>query len=250
MITYFPIGLSDIFTKNTIAANRTAQSAENVEEGLTISLNATGAVDTSLIARLTGQRVESVTRQLIDQRLVFKDKDGNLIPAAQYLSGNVRAKLREMEGLVGIDKDYQNNVEALKAVVPETVPYTDIYVNPGANWIPVSVYQDFVGHILNRRNHESYRTGKKDFEVEYVPETNEYKVSINDAYAFRSAQNMQVWGESGKSFGVIFENMLNGRRTNVYRKDADGNSVLDKAKTEAVAEKVEVSYRERDLILP
>ena len=230
---------TDIFTKNTIAANRTAQSAENVEEGLTISLNATGAVDTSLIARLTGQRVESVTRQLIDQRLVFKDKDGNLIPAAQYLSGNVRAKLREMEGLVGIDKDYQNNVEALKAVVPETVPYTDIYVNPGANWIPVSVYQDFVGHILNRRNHESYRTGKKDFEVEYVPETNEYKVSINDAYAFRSAQNMQVWGESGKSFGVIFENMLNGRRTNVYRKDADGNSVLDKAKTEAVAEKVE-----------
>ena len=106
-----------------------------------------------------------------------------------------------MEGLVGIDKDYINNVEALKAVVPETVPYTDIYVNPGATWVPVSVYQDFVGHILNRRNYESYRTGKKDFEVEYVAETNEYKVSINDAYALRSAQNMQVWGESGKSFG-------------------------------------------------
>ena len=230
---------TDIFSKNTIAANRTAQSAENVEEGLTISINATGTVDTSLIARLTGQRVENVTRQLIDQRLVFKDKDGNLIPAVQYLSGNVRAKLREMEGLVGIDKDYINNVEALKAVVPETIPHTDIYVNPGATWVPVSVYQDFVGHILNRRNHESYRTGKRDFEVEYVPETNEYKVSINDAYALRSAQNTQVWGESGKSFATIFENMLNGRRTNVYRKDAAGNSVLDKVKTEAVAEKVE-----------
>lgn len=230
---------TDIFTKNTISANRTADNAENVEEGLTISLNAVGAVDTSMIARLTGQKVEEVTRQLIDRRLVFKDKDGNLIPAEQYLSGNVRAKLREMEGLVGVDADYRNNVEALKAVVPETIPYTDIYVNPGASWIPASVYEDFVGYILDRSNYTSWRTGKKDFQVEYVPETNEYKVSINDDYAKDSARNTQVWGESGKSFHKIFENILNGRRTNVYVDDPDGNRVLDRVKTEAVDEKAE-----------
>ena len=230
---------SDVFTKDTIAANRTAESAENVEEGLTISLNSTGTVDVGLIARLTGQKAENVTRQLIDQRLVFKDKDGNLVPAAQYLSGNVRAKLREMEGLTGIDKDYMNNVEALKEVVPPTVQHTDIYVNPGANWVPVQVYEDFVGYILQRYNHVAYRTGKKDFAVEYVPETNEYKVVLNDSYAKMSAQNTQVWGESGKSFNTIFENMLNGRRTNVYRDRGDGTRELDRAKTEAVAEKVE-----------
>ena len=230
---------SDIFSKDTIAANKTAASAENVEEGLTISLNTVGSVDVSMIARLTGQKVESVTRQLIDQRLAFKDKDGNLIPAAQYLSGNVRAKLRDMEGLVGIDSDYQNNVEALREVVPPTVQHTDIYVNPGANWVPVEMYEGFVGYILKRHNHVGYRTGKKDFSVEYVPETNEYKVSINDAYAKMSAQNTQVWGEGGKAFSTIFENMLNGRRTNVYMEGADGKRVLDKTKTEAVAEKVE-----------
>ena len=230
---------SDIFTKDTIAANRTASSAENVEEGLTISLNTVGGVDVAMIARLTGQKAESVTRQLIDQRLVFKDKDGNLIPAVQYLSGNVRAKLREMEGLTGIDSDYQNNVEALREVVPATVQHTDIYVNPGANWVPTQVYEDFVGYILKRQNYTAYRTGKKDFSVEYVPETNEYKVAINDAYAKMSAQNTQVWGEGGKAFSTIFENMLNGRRTNVYRDNGDGTRVLDKAKTEAVAEKVE-----------
>ena len=230
---------SDIFTKDTIAANRTAASAENVEEGLTVSLNTTGSVDVGLIARLTGQNAEGVTRQLIDQRLVFKDKDGNLIPAAQYLSGNVRAKLREMEGLTGIDKDYINNVEALREVVPPVVQHTDIYVNPGANWVPVQVYEDFVGYILKRNNYTSYRTGKKDFSVEYVPETNEYKVTINEAYAKQSAQNTQVWGEGGKSFNTIFENMLNGRRTNVYRDRGDGTRELDRAKTEAVAEKVE-----------
>ena len=230
---------TDIFTKDTIAANRTASSAENVEEGLTISLNTVGSVDVGMIAKLTGQKAESVTRQLIDQRLVFKDKDGNLIPAAQYLSGNVRAKLREMEGLTGIDSDYQHNVEALREVVPPTVQHTDIYVNPGANWVPVSVYEDFVGYILKRQNYTAYRTGKKDFSVEYVQETNEYKVSINDAYAKMSAQNTQVWGEGGKAFSTIFENMLNGRRTNVYRDNGDGTRVLDKAKTEAVAEKAE-----------
>ena len=230
---------ADIFTKDTVAANRTAASAENVEEGLTISLNTVGSVDVAMIARLTGQKAESVTRQLIDQRLVFKDKDGNLIPAAQYLSGNVRAKLREMEGLTGIDSDYKHNVEALREVVPATVQHTDIYVNPGANWVPASVYEDFVGYILKRSNHTGWRTGKKDFSVEYVQETNEYKVSINDAYAKASAQNTQVWGEGGKAFSTIFENMLNGRRTNVYTDGPDGNRVLDKAKTEAVAEKVE-----------
>ena len=230
---------SDIFYKDTIAANRTASSAENVEEGLTISLNTVGHVDVGMIAKLTGHKADSVTRQLIDQRLVFKDKDGNLIPAAQYLSGNVRAKLREMEGLTGIDSDYQNNVEALREVVPPTVQHTDIYVNPGANWVPASVYEDFVGYILKRSNYVAYRTGKKDFSVEYVPETNEYKVAINDSYAKMSAQNTQVWGEGGKAFSTIFENMLNGRRTNVYRDNGDGTRVLDKAKTEAVAEKAE-----------
>ena len=230
---------ADIFSKDTIAPNRTAAKADTVEEGLTISLNTVGTVDTTMIARLTGEPVESVTRQMIDQRLVFKDKDGNLIPAAQYLSGNVRAKLRTMEGLVGIDPDYKHNVEALKAVVPPTVEYTDIYVNPGATWVPTSVYEDFVGFILDRYNHQNWRTGKKDFQVEYVPETNEYKVSINDAYAKTSARNTQVWGESGKSFAQIFENMLNGRRTNVYMEGPDGKRVIDRVKTEAVAEKAE-----------
>lgn len=230
---------ADIFSRNTVAANRTAAKADTVAEGLTISLNTKGTVDAGLIARLTGEKVESVTRQMIDQRLVFKDKDGNLIPAVQYLSGNVRAKLRQMEGLEGIDPDYRNNVEALREVVPETVAYTDIYVNPGATWVPTAVYEGFVGYILDRSNYQSWRTGKRDFQVEYVSETNEYKVAINDPYAKTSARNTQVWGESGKTFAQIFENMLNGRRTNVYKTDADGNRVLDRAKTEAVAEKAE-----------
>ena len=105
--------------------------------------------------------------------------------------------------------------------------------------VPTSVYEDFVGFILDRYNHQNWRTGKKDFQVEYVPETNEYKVSINDAYAKTSTRNTQVWGESGKSFAQIFENMLNGRRTNVYMEGPDGKRVIDRVKTEAVAEKAE-----------
>lgn len=233
------VSKSDIFSRDTIAPNRTAQSAETVEEGLTISMNTVGRVDAAMIARLTGQTEASVQRQLIDQRLVFKDKDGNLIQAQQYLSGNVRAKLRLMEGLVGIDPDYKHNVEALREVVPPKMTHADIHVNPGATWVPAQVYEDFVSHILDRHNHENWRTGKKDFSVTYVAETNEYKVEINDGYAKQSAQNTQVWGESGKSFAQIFENMLNGRRTNVYTEGPDGKRVIDRVKTEAVSEKAE-----------
>ena len=69
---------ADIFSKNTVAPNRTVTSAETVEEGLIVSRNQTGGVDTALIARLTGRSEEEVTRELIDPRLAFKRADGTL----------------------------------------------------------------------------------------------------------------------------------------------------------------------------
>lgn len=231
---------ADIFSKNTIAANRTITSAKDVAEGLIVSVNQTGRVDTTLIAKLTGKTVENVTRELLDSRQVFKNRDGELEPAEVYLSGNVRAKLRDAEALVPLDADYQKNVEALKNVVPEDVPYQDIFVNPGTPWIPNSVYSDFAAHMLGSRNTQ----WSPAVEVTRNPETGNFTVELKNRYLKTNAANTQKWGTSRRSFLDLFDAMLNSRSVVIKYKTDDGATVVDKDATAAANEKIENIQKE------
>lgn len=225
---------ADIFTKNTIAPNRTVTSAGTVAEGLIVSRNQTGGVDTAFIARLTGKHEEEVTRELIDTRLAFKRADGTLEAAETYLSGNVRAKLREAEGLAPMDKDFRNNVEALRPIIPKDIPHTEIHVNPGATWVPPMVYGDFAAEMLGGSNND-YRS---DVVVKYRPQTGTYVVELNSHYLRYNARNTQKWGAGGKTFIELLEAMLNSKTVTVWRKVGD-NRVVDEAATAAANEKVE-----------
>ena len=226
---------ADIFTKNTIAANRTVTSAKDVAEGLIVSVNQTGGVDTALIARLTGKTVDDVTRELIDSRAVFKNRDGALETAEVYLSGNVRAKLRDAEAMVPMDADYQKNVDALKAVVPEDVSYQDIFVNPGTPWIPNSVYSDFAAYMLGTVNHD----WRKAVEVTRNADTGNFTVELQEKYLKHNSYNTQKWGTSRRSFLDLFDAMLNSKSVVVKYKTDDGKSVIDQDATAAANEKVE-----------
>ena len=231
---------SDIFSKNTIAPNRTVTSAKDVADGLIVSVNQTGGVDAALIAKLTGKTEDAVTRELIDSRAVFKNRDGGLETAEMYLSGNVRAKLRDAEALVSLDADYQKNVEALKAVVPEDVGYQDIFVNPGTPWIPNSVYSDFAAHILGGRNTD----WRKDVVVTRNKDTGNFTVELGSKYLKTNASNTQKWGTSRRSFLDLFDAMLNSKSVVVKYKTDDGKSVVDQDATAAANEKVEAIQKE------
>lgn len=226
---------ADIFTKDTIAPNRTITSVKDVAEGLIVSRNETGGVDVAMIAKLTGKSAEDVTRELIDSRMVFKTKDGGLEPAETYLSGNVRAKLREAEALAPIDKDFQNNVEALRPIIPEDVPYTDIFCNPGATWIPDSVYSDFAAEMLGSRNSE----WSPAVTIKRMPETGNFTVELKDKWLKTNANNTQRWGTPQRSFLNLFDAMLNSRSVVIRYKTEDGSSVVDKDATAAANEKIE-----------
>ena len=231
---------SDIFSKNTIAANRTVTSAKDVAEGLIVSINQTGGVDAALIAKLTGKTVETVTRELIDSRQVFKNRDGKLETAEVYLSGNVRAKLRDAEAMVPMDADYQKNVDALKAVMPEDVGYQDIFVNPGTPWIPDSVYSDFAAYMLGGRNTD----WRKDVVVTRNKDTGNFTVELGSKYLKMNAANTQKWGTSRRSFLDLFDAMLNSKSVVVKYKTDDGKSVVDKDATAAANEKIENIQKE------
>ena len=226
---------ADIFSKNTIAPNRTVTSANDVSEGLIVSINQTGTVDIALIAKLTGKTENDVTRELIDSRQVFKNRDGELEAAEVYLSGNVRAKLRDAEALVPIDSDYAKNVEALKAVMPEDVGYQDIFVNPGAVWIPASVYSDFAAYMLGSRNTE-WRTA---VDITYNKDTGNFTVELKEAYLKHNASNTQKWGTPRRSFIDLFSAMLNSKSVVIKNKLDDGTTIVDKDATAAANEKIE-----------
>jgi N12 class adenine-specific DNA methylase len=226
---------SDIFSKNTIAPNRTVASAKDVAEGLIVSVNQTGGVDIPLIAALTSKSVPDVTRELLDSRQAFKNRNGVLETAEKYLSGNVRAKLRDAEALVPMDSDYQKNVEALKAVIPEDVGYQDIFVNPGTPWIPSSVYSDFAAYMLGSSNSE----WRQNVDVTRNPETGNFTVELKNSYLKHNASNTQKWGTSRRSFLELFDAMLNSKSVVIKDKLDDGSFVINKDATAAANEKIE-----------
>ena len=231
---------ADIFSKNTIAANRTVTSAKDVAEGLIVSVNQTGGVDTALIAKLTGKTEAEVTSELLESRQAFKNRDGQLETAEVYLSGNVRAKLRDAEAMVPMDADYQKNVEALKAVVPEDVGYQDIFVNPGTPWIPDSVYSDFVAYMLGTVNHE----WNKAVDVTRSKDTGNFTVELRSKYLKTNSYNTQKWGTSRRSFLDLFDAMLNSKSVVVKDKLADGSYIINKDATAAANEKIENIQKE------
>ena len=231
---------ADIFTKDTIKANVTVTHAESVSDGLIVSINTTGGVDASLIARLTGRSQEEVTRELIDSRMAFKVRNGGLEAPETYLSGNVRAKLREAEALARNDKDFQNNVEELRQVIPKDVPYDEIHVTPGAVWVPTDVYADFIAHMLGGRNN-GY--GGPDVEVGYSNQTGEYKIRLNNARLKGNYHNTQEWGTSRRSFLDLFESLLGNGNVTVTDREIDANGkerrVVNKDETAAAQEKAD-----------
>ena len=215
---------ADIFKIDTVKPNRTATHADNVKDGLTISRNTTGGVDVNLIARLTGKSEAEVTRELIDSELAFKNRNGNLEPAETYLSGNVRAKLRDAQGMVGFDKDYQHNIDALKMVIPEDIPHEQIFVQPGTPWIPESVYSDFAAYILGGNNHRSW--GEPDIQIHRSNQTGTFTIDLNNKRLKTNYRNTQEWGTPKRPFLNLLEAAMNSRSPSPFPNSISRNPFI------------------------
>ena len=237
---------ADIFTKDTISANKTVTHADSVSEGVIASINLTGGVDADLVAKLTDRTVEDVTREIIESRVAFKTRGGALVARESYLSGNVRAKLREAEALLPFDKDYAHNVEELRRVIPADIPYNEIYITPGNAFIPNEVYADFIAHMLGGRNYASSYSAP-DVEVGRTA-SGEFKIVVNNKRLKNSHYNTQTWGTARKSFLDLIDAMMGSRsiRVNDTIENADGKkiSVLNEAETEAANEKAKAIQKE------
>lgn len=230
---------ADIFTKNTIAPNRTETHADDVPSGLIISMNRKGGVDVSFIAKLTGKTEEEVSRELIDSRLAYKNTNGALEAAEVYLSGNVRAKLRDAEAMVPFDSDYQKNVDALKAIIPADIPHHDIHVTPGTPWIPSSVYSDFAAYMLGTSNSE----WRQAVDVSHNKETGNFTIELKEYRLKGNFNNTQKWGTNRRSFLELLDAMMNSRSV-VVKDKVDDTYVINRDATAAANEKIEEITKE------
>ena len=241
---------TDIFSKRTIRKYIRPTSTKTALEALHISKNETGKVDLKIIEQLTGKNFNEIISEL--DNLIYRNPcpcDGQRSPvdpyngwetAAEYLSGNVKQKLRVAQAMTQERPELQRNVEALTAVQPIPLTASEISVRLGVPWISPGIYRQF---ILEKFQVSGYNAD--DVTVGFNKFTGEWEVS---SPAFRNFQANEVYGTKRVHGYRIFEYALNLQTPSVY--DTVRNSggterrILNKPETIAAREKLRILQEE------
>lgn len=227
---------ADIFTKDTLKPAKKVDSVNNSKDALIVSLNEFGNINFSRMMALTVKSKKEITDELKTDNLIFKQTDGSYEIAERYLSGNVRAKLREAEAMAETDPEYKANIEALKAVQPTEIDHKDIGVSIGATWIPESVYAEFASHLFNRP--------AGDFKVTYLKSTGSWVLEAKGYGIGNSVEATTTWGTNKKDGWKILSAIFNKSDIKVTVTDSEGKVTVLKDDTIAAKEKEEAIKNE------
>ena len=238
---YYEKGI--VFTERTIRKPTEILEAENSIEALTISLNERGYVDIPYIANLVKISEEQVFEELdgliYKEPKLSKEQDKDIwVTSAEYLSGNVRQKLRDAE-TYNEDGSLDKNVEALKLALPERLTAEDIDISLGAVWIPPKIIKRFCVDLLDI----SYRYQDKLF-VDYVPEINSWLLQRSGIrFEWGNIKNTKTWGTSRADALTLIKTSLNLKNISIFDKDDDGRSIFNPKET-AIARQKQEELRE------
>ena len=224
---------SDIFTKRTIRSNKPITHVDTAQEALTMSMAEKGKIDLVYMESLTDETRQDLIDQLQGQ--IFYNPETNRYETSdEYLSGDVREKLRVAKDKAREDPRFESNVSALEKVQPEPIKAGDISVRLGSAWIPPEVYRQFIFELL-----QTPQWQKNSIKVYYTSATEEWYVS-NKNLDSRIETNRTYGTHRMKAYKII-ENTLNLRAVRVFDKehDADGKEVrvLNKKETAIAQEK-------------
>ena len=236
------IGKADMFTKRTIRPNRRVESVDTPSEALAVSIGEKGRVDLPFMAGLLGKDgdYDSITEALAG--VIFKDPLGPEEPDAgwqtadEYLSGNVRDKLRVAQAASQKDSRFLVNVEALKQAQPKDLEASEIDVRLGATWIGPDYIQQFM--------HETFETPwymRRNVEVKYSPLTAEWRITGKSSPSYSDVAAYVTYGTERANAYKILEDTLNLRDVRIYDTvtDPDGKDrrVLNKKETTLAQQK-------------
>ena len=162
---------ADMFSKRTIKPNKVITKADNSIDALILSISEKARVDIEFMQGLTGKTQEELINDL--EGSIYKDPiTEEYVTADEYLSGNVREKLKVAKRFAENDPNYEANVKALEQVKIKDLSASEISVRLGATWIPPSDIEDFMFELLETNNR------KRDYiKVHYSKYTSEWNIS-------------------------------------------------------------------------
>ena len=212
---------SDIFTKRTIVPPKAVERVDTALEALTLSIAEKARVDFEYMSGLTGMTEDELKHDLVGEIFKIPHTENTYQTASEYLSGDIRAKLREAEEIAEYDADFNINVSALKQAMPEPLKAGDIDVKLGATWLDPKYYEQFMYELLQtpayqRSDSPSARWNKSAIVgVEYSVHANSFHVSNKSAD--RSVLATQKYGTHKMNAYDIFEHLLNLQEPKVYK---------------------------------
>ena len=230
---------ADMFTKRTIRQRVTITSVDTASEALALSLAEKAKVDMPYMMELTHKNEDAILSDLRGVIFLNPAHDGNedvahkYLPADEYLSGNVREKLRTARLFAEKDERYTVNVQSLEAVQPVDLTAGEITVRLGAAWLPPDVIQDFMFELL--RTPFIY---KRNIKVHYSTYTGEWNIegkSLDRA----NVRSDSTFGTERVNAYRIIEETLNLRDVRIfdYTYDRDGRKIaVLNAKQTAIAQ--------------
>lgn len=232
---------ADIFTKRTIKPVLSITTVDTSLEALTVVLNEEGYVDLKRMMSLTGKSFDTIIEELQGEIYLNPERENpdNVYEgwetADEYLSGDVRRKLRIAEGTQ--DSRFNINIEKLKTVIPKNLEASDIAVNLGVSWIDVEDYQKYMVELFDLNWSE-----KSKCQVKYNSYLNTYFVE-NKSFAGNNANVSTTYGIPDMKGLTIYENLLNLREIKVTKPVDDGDKVkyvIDQKNTMAAREKADL----------
>ena len=232
---------ADMFTKRTIKPHKAVDTVDTASEALAVSIAERACVDMAYMAELTGKNGDELAAEL--QGVIFRvpgqvEQDGtpHYVTADEYLSGNVRRKLRQAQRAAQQDPSFAVNVEALTAAQPKDLDASEIEVRLGATWIDKEYIQQFM--------YETFDTPfymQRNIQVNYTPFTAEWQITGKSSISQNNVAAYTTYGTSRANAYKILEDSLNLRDVRIYDtiEDADGRErrVLNAKETTLAAQK-------------
>lgn len=215
--------------KRSVVRGAAALDNPTVSDAFVVERNKSAAPSLANIAKMAQVSEDQARAELLEKGAVYVLPNGDIMPSDMYLSGNVRQKLEEAQNAVAEgNTDLQRNVDALKEIIPEDIPYFNIEAKMGATWVPLSDYEKYIAHMLGM-------TDSNGITVTFP--SGKWKVKL-DPIAARRTEATTNYGSKYKSFQTVVSAALSNQNITVKYKNADGSESVDVQATEEVNEKI------------
>ena len=232
---------ADMFTKRTIKPHEAVTSVDTASEALAVSIAEKARVDMEYMEQLTGKTSDELAAEL--QGVIFRlpgpvpeGERPAYVTADEYLSGNVRRKLRQAQRALEVSEIFRPNVEALEKAQPKDLDASEIEVRLGATWIDKEYIQQFMYETFNTPYYL-----QRAIQVNYASFTAEWQVTGKNSVSENDVAAYTTYGTSRANAYKILEDSLNLRDVRIYDtvEDADGKErrVLNAKETTLAAQK-------------